>query len=205
MKTLFKATPLVLLALFLSSCGGGGAGTPEGIGESVVDAIQGENFEDLFGLLPDWRQDAAEQGREHGLWKLEKGLVTWKDDLKPMYNGDESLDPKSKAGIDDEGKLKEMTAEIDFALSSGCFTLYAVDKFEARVKEAKFWLVQRTVNLEVEGQGLATLHYENKYGDRITVTEKRENGTWTLNKVSVNFEKELPAPSKDESKPSEEE
>jgi hypothetical protein len=58
--------------------------------------------------------------------------------------------------------------------------------------------VQVKQELEIEGQGNATISYMNGYDDIITVRCERKNGLWYLTGVKVSMEKELPKKPKDD-------
>ena len=187
-----KVAPLCILALVLSACGGG-AGTPEGIGESAVSAIRDQDFGDLLGLTQEWYQEGYEQGRAKALWELKHGSKKWKEDFESTFTGDNSNDPKNKAEIDDKDKYSEASLATLFALEVGCYKLYSKEKYKDRL-DTDFWLTNRSLGYRLEGLGVCTLTYKNKYGDRITVSTMREGGVLYLDKsgVSLSFAKDLP-------------
>lgn len=200
MKTLLKSAPLLALILMLSSCGGGGAASPEDLGRSVVDAIIAEKFDDLYGMqalhLIDADYEAAR--REYRIkegydkWKFEKDQILGNKD-----KGIEALDPNEKSGVKDEDTWKAATVERMFALETGCYKLYKIKKFEDRVTKGKFYSMGANIGKRVEDgmewdHKVAEINFRNVYGDSIRIRCRESNGAWYVAGITMRFEEELP-------------
>lgn len=190
MKNTLKVAPLFVLALIAFGCGGGGgaAGSPEEIGEGVKDAIVSENFTDVYSYIPAWQIESSEGRTAVKKWRMEEGWEKW----KPLKERLEKLDPKDKSEIIDEDKWKEASNAQRLAVFMGFYKCYAADKWENRLKEGLWYLSSRDVDLDPEGQGDATMIYQNKYNDTITVRAVRENGLWSLRNASLEMAEDLP-------------
>lgn len=198
MKNLMKLAPLVLVVLAMSACGGGGGtADPDAIAQGVVDAIKGENFPGVYNFLPDHQKKIMEGRAAHGQWRLKEGWERWKD-FKPMFEGDNGLDPKDKSEITGGQEKWEGASDAQrFAALTGLYRMYTVDDWEKRLKDGNWLIASRRVELDIEGQGKATIRYQNEYEDTITVTCARENGLWYLAGVDHKMEKKLPDKPKD--------
>lgn len=190
MKNTLKLVPLCMLAVLMFGCGpsGGAASSPEEIGDAVKDAIVTENFTAIYGYLPAWQIEADKGDSEVKKWRYEEKWELW----KPLKEYLETLDPKDKSGIIDEEKWKAATDAERTAVFLGCYKVYEGDKLEDRLGEGMWYMSSRNVELDVEGQGRATIVYANKYKDRIEVKCRRENGLWSLAGVEIEFPKDLP-------------
>lgn len=197
MKKLTQLAPLMVLALVMFGCGpGGGTAEPQDIGDAVLSKIQAKDFDSLIDLMD--QSDTDISGMEEiRTWRIEEGYERWKD-YKKGLEGDDGSDPKSKSGIDGEDAWKSMSMGKDYALDVGLYRLYVIDDLDKRLEEVTW--ARRGVNetLDVEGQGTATVSYQNVYKDRITVSVVRKNGLWYLAGVEVKFNKELPEKPKDD-------
>lgn len=198
MKNLMKLAPLVLVVLAMSACGGGGGtADPDAIAAGVVDAIKGEKFANVYNFLPDHQKSMADGRATVGAWRMKEGWERWKD-FKPMFEGDNGLDPKDKSGITGGQEKWEAASHGErYAVFLGLYRAYAADDWEKRLKDGTWVLASRSVKLDVEGQGRASISYQNQFNDTIEVACIRENGLWYLADVEMKMSKKLPDKPKD--------
>lgn len=195
MKNTWKLAPLFVLAFVMFGCGGGG-GTPDprDIGHAAFKQIVAKDFDSLDSLMDPWGGDVSLVGTQRA-WQIEEGYRRWKD-YKARLEGDNGMDPKSKSEIDGEEAWKNMSFGKAVGLEFGLYKLYAVDDLDKRLESPWTWNADQ--KLQIEGQGNATMEFENGYKDTITVTMSRREGLWYLTSVRVDFQKELPKKPKDE-------
>ncbi len=79
----------------------------------------------------------------------------------------------------------------------GFYRVYTADDWEKRLKEGEWYMAGREVKLEVEGQGVATFRYLNRYNDSIKVECYREGGVWYFGDADIKMEKKMPEKPKD--------
>lgn len=194
---------LMLLALvavpvaFATACGGGGQSDPQTIADAVIDGFASEKFTKYYDYMPKWMTSAAEKEAQVKKWRMKDGWDRWKD-LKKRFEGDEGLDPKDKSGItNSEDKWVGASDAERGAVMMGFYRVYAAEDWEKRVKEGEWFLDDREVKLDVEGQGTAKFRYQNKYKDGLTVHCLREGGVWYCAGVEVRMEKKMPEKPKD--------
>lgn len=190
MKNTLKIAPLLVLALAVISCGpsGGAAGTPEEIGDAVKDAIVGISFTDVYSYLPAHRIESDKQANDAKAWRWEEGYERWKDVEEYI----KELDPERESGMTDEDGFKNASHAERYALMQGLYKLHDIEKKDERLGDGLWFRASRSVELNVEGQGSATVTYSNKYGDSIRVRCVREDGLWALSRLEVSIPKEAP-------------
>jgi hypothetical protein len=167
------------------------------IAEAVVEGFVSEKFTRFYDFMPSWMTATAAEKSEAMKWRMKEGWDRWKD-FRKRLEGDNGLDPKDKSGItNSEAKWIDATDAQRGAVMMGFYRVYAVDAWEQRLKEGQWFLDNRVLRLEVEGQGRAEFRYSNRYRDGISVQCVREGGVWYCAGVDIKMERTLPEKPKD--------
>lgn len=187
-----KVLPLFVLSLMVFGCGG--SGDPDGLADSIKDDIISESFTSLYDYQSDWAKDSSDKESEAMAWRYEEGYEKW-DNLKKYL---EELDPKDKSEITGKDEWKEASHAQRYAVFTGAYKIYKAESYEDRLKEGIWYLNNRRVKLDVEGQGTAEYSYRNQYKDKIEITLRRENGSWYMTGVNIDMPKDKPKKPKDD-------
>lgn len=192
MKTMFKWMPLMMLGVILAGCGGGGAATPEGVGDAVLRAIQNEDFAAIYRQYPAWQADANRQSQDHEKFQSETTNEWWAANRDRLGStGERSLDPGKKLNIDSEEKYFKLDANVRTALVNGWYQrAHKWEKFNERMADMR--LVSMQANHGLEGDGEGTLRYRNRYGDLLSVQVRRIHNVWYCVHVNVEGLEQLP-------------
>ncbi|CAG0979159.1 hypothetical protein PLCT2_01801 [Planctomycetaceae bacterium] len=167
------------------------------ISDAIVDGIANERFTVFYDFMPNWMASAAAKASEVRKWRMKEGWDRWKD-LKARFEGDAGLDPKDRSGITSSEEMWIAASDAERgAVMLGLYRVYACDDWEKRVNEGEWFLDNRTLKLDVEGQGSAKFRYQNKYNDGLTVHCVREAGVWYCAGVELKMEKKMPEKPKD--------
>jgi hypothetical protein len=184
--------PLVLLTVALTSCGGGGSATPQGVGDAVLSAVKGEDFPSVYDSFAPWTTDAHQVRKDQMKFESETTKDWWKNH-KDTYSsgGDNSLDPGKKLEIDSEEKLFELDPNQGAALMQRWYQkAHKWEKFKERMEDLR--LVDVSTKHGLEGDGSATVTYQNRYGDELSVGCERIGGVWYARSTSLKGEEKLP-------------
>lgn len=192
MKNVLKVAPLFVLALVLFGCGGGGSASPEGVGDSVLGALQDEDYAGIYSSFVPWQEAAMQQNKDHEVFQSEVTEDWWtnrKDRL--ASGGDESLDPGKLLEISDKEGYFELEPAQRAALKAGWYQkAHKWEKWGERLADMR--LTGMDVSHGLEGDGRGSIEYENKWGDSLGVRITRIEGVWYATGVSFEGPEELP-------------
>lgn len=192
MKNTWKMAPLFALALLAFGCGGGGSASPEGVGDSIVSAIRGENYADIYDSFVPWQEAAMQQDLDRELFRSENTKDWWKNNKDRLSSGgDNSLDPGKLLEISDKDDYFALSPAQRTALEDGWYKrAHKWEKFTERMEDLR--LVDISARHGFEGDGSGSLTYENMYGDSLTVPITRVDGIWYATSVRIEGLEELP-------------
>lgn len=192
MKTTMRLVTVVLCGMALAGCGGGGAATPEGVGDAIMGAIEDEDFAAIYRQFPAWQIEGNQQAQDHEKFTAETTSDWWAANRERLASGgDQSLDPGKKLNIDSEEKYFNLDASTRAALVNGWYQrAHKWEKFTERMADMRLIGVQATHGLEGDGQG--SLRYRNRYGDRLEVQLRRIGNVWYCVGVAQEGNEQLP-------------
>lgn len=190
MKNTLKLAPLFVLAFVMFGCGGGGSASAEGVGESVLSAIQAEDYPGIYNSFDPWTANGMQWRKDSAIYESETTKDWWKNN-KDKYVGENSLDPGKKFEIGDKDALFALEPNQGAALHEGWYKkAHKWEKFTERMADMR--LIGVKVRHGLEGDGSGSVSYRNKYGDSLEVSVTRIGGVWYADGVELNGQEKLP-------------
>ncbi len=190
MKNFMKLAPLFVLAVAMVGCGGGGSATPDGVGDSVLKAIQSEDFPAIYANFDPWTDAALQWRKDSAKYESETTKDWWKNH-KDDYVGENSMDPGKKFDLGDAEKVFALEPAQGAALHEGWYKkAHKWEKFAERMEDMR--LINVSVRHGLEGDGSGSVTYNNKYGDSLTVSVTRIGGVWYAESVKLEGAEKLP-------------
>jgi hypothetical protein len=184
--------PLAFAALLLAGCGGGGSATPEGAANDVLSAIQSERFERIYRNYQPHNDTARKVHEDRQKFRSETTENWWTANREEIAGtGDNSLDPGKKLEIESEEDYFNLSPERRAALHDDWYKhSHRWEKFSDRVGDLRLTSIEERHGLE--GDGEATVRYNNRYGDSLVVRVVRFRGTWYVATVRLDGRDKLP-------------